>query len=275
MFFFLFCFLETERIITRISIIMDQYELLDKLTTDTTTGDNGALYRAKERATNTIVVVRILPLSKTAGTDEHWMKAEGVAGLVPLRKRLYVGTDQVWLVHPYYPRGSFYDYMCQQKGKRVSEAMIQGVLRSVLTTLIALHERGLWHGHLKASNVILGDHDEEEATPPILLGDFAAPISSASSQYLYWRPPETATDMASSCAGDVWGVGTLSIEMATGAPPYAGFPPNRALALIRDHSSPVLVGNFSTKLKNFVAQCVTKDIAKRPSSKVLLNESYF
>jgi serine/threonine protein kinase len=70
-------------------------------------------------------------------------------------------------------------------------------------------------------------------------------------------------------AADVWSLGITAIEMAKGKPPLHGIPPLRALFLIPkpDHR-PELSGEFSAKLREFVALCLEKDPAQRPTVKV-------
>ena len=62
--------------------------------------------------------------------------------------------------------------------------------------------------------------------------------------------------------------------MAKGEPPLAEYHPIRVLFLIPKAKSPVLEGAFSSAFKEFVALCLTKDPAQRPSAEELLQHRF-
>eukprot|EP00760_Papus_ankaliazontas_P031229 PhM_4_TR5216/c0_g1_i2/m.103711/K08838/STK24_25_MST4; serine/threonine-protein kinase 24/25/MST4 len=256
----------------------DRYDLLDRLSTDNSCEMVGYLQRASDRVTGNTVVIRIIP-SASAELRSHiksqWECVGSMSGLVPLIETRVV-QDAFWMVHPFFSHGSLYDMMQQQKGKRLSETLITSFLPRILDALYPLHARGLVHGHIKASNIIFGDSNE------LLLADFglaggvhANVIEESKSPYLYWLPPEACSPSAKTThLWDSWELGTLTFELASGTPPYVQFAPHRALTLVRDHTPPILVGNFSPRLKAFVACCLTREVAKRPKLEQLRNDPY-
>jgi len=74
---------------------------------------------------------------------------------------------------------------------------------------------------------------------------------------------------------DIWSLGIMVMEMAEGEPPYMEFPPLRALFLITTKGIPPLKegDKWSPEFKDFLAKCLTKEVADRPDGTELLKVS--
>lgn len=78
---------------------------------------------------------------------------------------------------------------------------------------------------------------------------------------------------------DIWSLGITAIEMGDGAPPNSAIPIFRAM---RQVTSPQLPSptfkdpsEWSDDLNDFIALCLQKDPAKRPTAMELLSHSFF
>lgn len=100
----------------------------------------------------------------------------------------------------------------------------------------------------------------------------------------YWMAPEvilTDPDSPSSdnahydCKADIWSIGITAIEIAEKNPPLSDIHPMRALQLIPKSdiglSKPK---SFPKQFVDFVAQCLVKDPAKRPTAAQMLDHPF-
>jgi len=75
---------------------------------------------------------------------------------------------------------------------------------------------------------------------------------------------------------DIWSLGIMCMEMAEGEPPYMDFPPLRALFLITTKGIPDLKepDRWSSAMRDFIAKCLEKDPAKRPTATEMLKHPF-
>jgi serine/threonine protein kinase len=88
--------------------------------------------------------------------------------------------------------------------------------------------------------------------------------------------PEVIQETAYDGRADVWSLGITLIEIAEGKPPLHGIHPMRAIFMIPSKPPPTLSEpkKWSEEFQDFIAQCLQKDVKKRPESKSLLNHLF-
>jgi serine/threonine protein kinase len=101
----------------------------------------------------------------------------------------------------------------------------------------------------------------------------------------YWMAPEVIQQgygnegVSASSYGrkaDIWSVGAVVIEMATGRPPFAELAPVTALFKIGSSGQiPAFPASLSDKAKDFLTLCFQRDVKLRPSASELLSHIFF
>ena len=87
----------------------------------------------------------------------------------------------------------------------------------------------------------------------------------------YWMAPEIIGKNRYDFTADIWSLGITAIEMAEILPPNADIHPCQVLFIISDSAPPTLKDrHWSSTFQDFIAQCLIKDHAKRPTADDLL-----
>ncbi|KAJ4899465.1 Mitogen-activated protein kinase kinase 1 [Raphanus sativus] len=179
--------------------------------------------------------------------------------------------------------GSLLDLL--KKVERVPENMLAAICKRVLRGLCYIHdERRIIHRDLKPSNLLINHRGEVKIT------DFGVSkiLSSTSSlantfvgTHLYMSP-ERIIGKAYGSKSDIWSLGLVLLECATGKFPYT--PPEHMKgwtsvyelvdAIVENPPPRAPSHLFSQDFCSFISQCVQKDPRDRKSAKELLEHRF-
>ncbi|KAG8899135.1 hypothetical protein FRB99_006899, partial [Tulasnella sp. 403] len=185
-------------------------------------------------------------------------------------------TDRrLCLVSPWMGNGSLNDYLSSHPGANRPEFIVQ-----TASALVYLHENGIVHGELKASNILVSSGGETRA----LLSNFGfsrRPVDSAISDpevagAVRWQAPELWCCSPKSFQSDSYAFAMTVYEILSGNEPYHDSTGNPGLVLLigrgkRPSKQPEVSphsGESWTYLWDVVEHCWKSDAYERPSMKV-------
>eukprot|EP00727_Mastigamoeba_balamuthi_P001683 m51a1_g11511 putative serine threonine-protein kinase 24-like (767) ;mRNA; r:5623-8817 len=240
-------------------------------------GGSSKVYRGRDTLTNAEVAIKVVETELYQG-DKSKLDREATilaAGNCPYIPKLYwtgIDNGKVWVIMELMDGGSVADVL--QMGDLPEDA-IAAIVQRILRGLAFLHSMHRIHRDLKAVNILLSNTGEAK------LSDFGHSGELSESREChtvigtpYWMAPEVIRNGGYNEKADVWSLGITCIEMACGTPPHSHLPPMRALFLIPTLPPPTLDKRFSRRFRDFVAQCLVKEPAARPSAEQLMSHEF-
>jgi serine/threonine protein kinase len=151
-------------------------------------------------------------------------------------------------------------------------------LCSITTNLHSIHKAGYVHGNIHPGNILQMGEDERETISTLADTGLYLPANGSSKigkkdiyGVLPYMAPEVLLGNSQSKESDIYSIGILMMELASGIPPYSDRPHNSLLALeIVQGSRPQMPQGLPKVYTNLALSCCNSDPSLRPSAKQLL-----
>ncbi len=181
--------------------------------------------------------------------------------------------------------GQSFIVMERVEGKPLSELIPsdglppESVIRygtQIADALAHAHEHGIVHRDLKSANVVI----TPEAQVKLIDFGIAVPLSAGDAEdvtrtlaataqsrmlvgTLGYMAPEVLQGEAATTRSDIWALGVLLYEMASGAQPFTGTTQTDVVAAVMKESPAPLPAKVSPGLRNVIEHCLIKEPARR------------
>lgn len=248
-------------------------------------GSCGVVLRGVIRKTGTPVAVKTIRVDDRAKRDQllneimGLVQAEGCPSLV----QWYAGflsdaTGNVHVALELMDRGSLADLNKKVRGCGVPMMHIPCISSQIMIGLAHLHSRRVLHRDIKPENVLHNSNGEVKLTDFGLARDLNSTLAMACTFIgtATYMSPERCLGQEYTFASDIWSVGMILFELATGRYPFDDASSFAALlSCLCDKPEPRLnTAQFPPAACDFVSLCLTRDVARRPDSRVLLRHPF-
>ncbi|KAJ3016679.1 Serine/threonine-protein kinase 24 [Thoreauomyces humboldtii] len=226
-----------------------------------------------------IVALKIIDLEKTQDDlDELLYEVDFQAKCFSPHLARYYGSwlwqNKLYIAMEYLGGGTACELIQHSK---LSEEQCAYILREILKGLDYMHGENRIHRDIKAENILFDNWGALKLADFGVAAQIKAPASSRTTFVgtpLYMAPEIIKGD-AYGCTVDIWSVGILAIELATGQPPRSNLHPMDILYATVKEDAPLLKGSKgSAQFQDFVKRCLTKDPEQRATAKVLLDHPF-
>ncbi len=258
------------------TVIADRFRIEDLLSFD----GMGALYRARDKERGGPCVLRVLPESYTRDpelTSRFMRDAKEVSelGHPNIVRVLDIGrlSDGGVYSGMEFLHGQSIATVIREEGK-LSPSRAVHIGTQVCRALATAHEHSLIHRDLKPESVTLVAHEGDLDFVKVVDFGICKQVDSegtASSPGTIigtpdYMAPEQAAGAEANGASDIYALGCILFEMATGRPPYDAATPLGLLHQHRKAPIPPLPDTLSPGLRRLIERLLAKSPGERPQA---------
>mmetsp|Transcript_115232 Transcript_115232/g.298774 ORF Transcript_115232/g.298774 Transcript_115232/m.298774 type:complete len:733 (-) Transcript_115232:42-2240(-) len=248
-------------------------------------GAGGVVSRGILKKTGELVAVKTIRIDSDDKRDQllseikGLVQAEGCTSLV----QWYAGfaskvSASVHVVLEFMDLGSLADMKARLNGKGVPASKLSCAAQQIMEGIDFLHKKRLLHRDIKPPNILHNRKGEVKLTDFGLSrsmnnASLTAGTFVGTSTYM---SPERCLGEDYGFASDIWSIGMVLFELATGRYPFGECKSFLALFdhLCEKPEPRLKVGQFPPELCDIVASCLTRDVSQRAASSALLQHDY-
>lgn len=166
------------------------------------------------------------------------------------------------LLMQYMPEGTIIDAIGRRNRVRLNETEISNYTRQIVRGLEYLHSNGVVHCDIKGANLLVGKGG-------VKIADLGCAKWAGEDVAVRGTPmfmaPEVARGEEQGFAADIWAVGCVVIEMATGGSPWTNVddPVSVLYKIAFSGESPEIPDGFSHRANDFIRKCLIQDPKER------------
>lgn len=249
------------------------------------------VYRARVKALNVFVALKILPLEDVSNLEDvrkeiMHMRQMRHPNVVFVHTAFSV-EENLWIIMPLL-RASVADGIKSQCPRGIKdEVLLATILKFCLQGLHYFHKDGFIHRDIKAGNVLLSDEGEVQLADFGVAGKLIEEGDRKAQRRTFtgtpcWMAPEVMEQTAGyDCKADIWSFGIMAMELAFGSAPYAQFLPMKVLMLTLQNDPPTIdvysdqSYKFSSAFTDMLKLALVKDPKKRKPATEILKHSFF
>ncbi|MGI6005221.1 MAG: Stk1 family PASTA domain-containing Ser/Thr kinase [Christensenellales bacterium] len=260
-------------------MIGERYQLLNHVGS----GGMADVYRARDLRDNAIVAVKMMRTELLTDTEfvrrfEREAQAQSMLDHKNIVKTLDYGQDgdTPYIVMEFVQGITLKELIA--KRAPLSHAMIVDIAQQILSALRHAHSRGLVHRDIKPQNMLVSRDGHLKVTDfGLVKAASSSTITLTGSNVLgsvHYFSPEQARGIASDKRSDLYSLGIILYEMATGQLPYHGDTPV-AVALKHLQDVPVyphLLADVPPALEDIVLKAMLKEPEDRYQSAGQMND---
>lgn len=192
---------------------------------------------------------------------------------------------KLWLIMDFIDGGSLLDILKDyyQTGIK-DETIIATILKQILVFLDYFHSHQQLHRDIQTKNILITMSGEVKvsgfwnAATLITAGKRIDARSSLLTISSYVAPEALIAadgkDRKYQFPADIWSLGIVAYELATGTVPHSGLSPIELMKVITQSPPPTLPRSFSTQFRDFISQCLDTQPDKRATAHKLLKHKF-
>ena len=240
-------------------------------------GGMGVVYRARDTRLGRTVAIKVLNPATIDGDARARLLREAQSASVVNHPHVCtiheVGQDetQPYIVMEYIDGHRLRD--CIPRGGMPLEALVR-YGSQIADALASAHESGIVHRDLKSSNVAITEDGRAKVLDFGIARRFAAddanwagaPQGSTQSSFAGtpgYMPPEVLAGKPADARSDIWALGVLLYEMATGRLPFEGNTPSTLTSAILREPPVPLPATIPRGLRATILRCLAKEPSQR------------